>query len=59
MIVTMRHPKPLDDFCPLLDKIYPIFGFFILQTIQTLSNFWILLSKKAQKSGWTLSESIH
>ena len=59
MIVTTNHPKPLDDFCLLLDKIYPISGFFISQTIQTLSNLWILLSKRHKKSGWTLSESIH
>ncbi len=58
MIVTTRYPKPLDDFRPPLDKTNPIFGFFTSQTIQTLSNLWILLSKKAQKK-WMDPLGIH
>lgn len=58
MTVTMHNPKPLDAFTPPLDNIRFISGFFIIQTIQTLSILWMLLSKKAQKK-WMDPLGIH
>ena len=58
MTVTMHNPKPLDAFTPPLDNTLSISGFFTIQTIQTLSILWMLLSKKTQKK-WMDPLGIH
>ena len=58
MIVTIRYPKPLNDFRPPLDETNPILWIFHFTNYPDLYNLWILLSKKAQKK-WMDPLGIH